>query len=203
MKVKDQVFYQIATNRDFKVGDKLHFGEEINGQSRIFDFSYNINGRPLYKLAYENANKGIFKDKKLTFELAKALSNYDLFMREIALENVRKEKFPNLPSRFFCMYLSEHKEEMMETFNKYRNINPKSFAVRNPGDFYQAIAVKVTGEVFFAKEVGIGREGISFNDYKKRAVEYWSQSQTSNEKTKEILFVGDAEVIEIIDELRP
>ena len=206
MKVKDQIFYQIATNRDFKVGDKLHFRDEINGQSRIFDFSYTLDGKPLHELAFKDSKKRMFRDKNLTFETAKALANYDLFMREIALEEVRKEKFPNLPSRFFCMYLSERKEDMMENFNKYKKYTSsksKNFAVRNQGDSYQAIAVKVTGEAFFCKGVGIGREGLSFNDYKKRAVEYWSQSQTSYEKTKGILFIGDAEVVEIFGEIRP
>ena len=154
MKVKDQIFYQIATNRNFKVGDKLYFGNEINGQSRIFNFSFNIDGKPLHELAFKDLKKRMFRDKNLTFEMAKALANYDLFMREIALEDVRKEKFPDLPSRFFCMYLSEHKEDMMETFDKYKKYTlsqSKNFAVRNPGDFYQAIAVKVTGEIFFSK----------------------------------------------------
>lgn len=42
--------------------------------------------------------------------------------------------------------------------------------------------------------------GLSFNEYIKEAVEYWSQDQNSNAATKEILFVGDVEVIEILKE---
>ena len=41
---------------------------------------------------------------------------------------------------------------------------------------------------------------MSFNEYMKEAVEYWSQDQNSNAATKEILFVGDVEVIEILKE---
>lgn len=46
--------------------------------------------------------------------MAIALQNYDLFMREIALEEVKQEKFPELPSRFRCMYLSESKEDVFK-----------------------------------------------------------------------------------------
>ena len=47
----------------------------------------------------------------------------------------------------------------------------------------------------YTQEVEIG---LSFNEYIKEAVEYWSQDQNSNAATKEILFVGDVEVIEIL-----
>lgn len=206
MKIKDQIYYHIATNRHFKVGDKVHFGNQPNGQARIFDFSYIKNGEPLHKLAFNNANRGIFKDKNLTFELSKALANYDLFVREIALEEVRKEKFPNLPSRFYCMFLSETKEDMLNTFNKYKKIKNsnkafKSLAVRNNDDTYQALSVKLNGEAFFVKDYHISREGISYNDYKKKAIEFWSQNQSSKNSTKEILFIGDAEIVEVLDEI--
>ena len=48
MKVKDKILYQVATDRNFKVGDKIHFGENFNGQTRIFDFSFNEEGIPLH-----------------------------------------------------------------------------------------------------------------------------------------------------------
>ena len=37
-KVKDLILYQVATDRNYKVGDKIYFGEKPNGQIKIFDF---------------------------------------------------------------------------------------------------------------------------------------------------------------------
>lgn len=117
MKVKNKIFYQVATNRNFKVGDRLHFGEETNGQMKIFNFSFNENGKPFHELGFKDAKKGIFKNKTLIYKLSNALANYDLYLRETALEEVRKEKFPNLPSRFKCMFLSETKEDALKNMD--------------------------------------------------------------------------------------
>lgn len=193
MKVKNKILYQVATNRDFKLGEKIHFGNETNGQMKIFDFSFNEYGKPLHELGFKKAKKGIFKNKNLEMKMAIALQNYDLFMREIALEEVRNEKYPNLPSRFKCMYLSETKEETLK--------NLEIMSKKGQGQF-QAIALKLCGELFYVKECGIGRLGVSFNEYKKLAEKFWSQNQHSAEKIKEILFVGDAEVVEILKEIK-
>lgn len=192
MKVKNKILYQVATNRNFKAGDKIHFGEDFNGQMKIFDFIFNENGKPFHELGFKSAKQGIFKNKDLTFKMSNALANYDLFMREIALEEVRKEKFPSRPSRFKCMYLSETQEEATK--------NWEAMAKKFPENQYQVVAVKLNGEAFYVKECGIGRPGISFNAYKLLAEKYWGQDQNSKEKTKEILFVGDAEIVEIMSD---
>lgn len=194
MKLKGKILYQVATNRNFKVGDKLHFGEEFNGQMKIFDFEFNENGESYRWLAFQHAEKGIFKNKELLYKLSNALSNYDLFMREIAVEQVRKEKFPSKPSRFKCMYLSDTKEVVLKNF--------ETMLKKTKGEniLYQAIAVKLNGEAFYARDVGLSRPGKSFNEYKQLAESYWGQNQKSTAPVKEILFVGDAEVVEVFAE---
>lgn len=193
-KVKDLILYQVATDRNYKVGDKVYFGETPNGQMKIFDFSFNKNGKPLHELGFKSANKGIFKNKQLQLDMAIALQNYDLFIREIALEKVRQEKFPELPSRFYCMYLSEYKEDALKNIDIMvnKNLNKK----------YQAVTVKLNGQIFCVKDFGIGRLGLSFNEYKKLAEKYWSQDQNSKTKSKEILFIGEAEIVEILKEFK-
>ncbi len=194
-KVKDLILYQVATDRNYKVGDKIYFGEDFNGQMKIFDFSFNQNGKPLHELGFKHAKKkGIFKNKQLEIDMALALQNYDLFMREIALEEVRKEKFPELPSRFKCMYLSECKEDV------FKNI--EIMANKKLNKTYQAVAVKLNGQIFCARDFGLRRPGVSFNEYKQLAEKYWSQDQKSKTKAKEILFVGEAEIVEILKEVK-
>ena len=159
--VKDLILYQVATDRNYKVGDKIYFGEKPNGQIKIFDFSFNKQGKPLHELGFKTAKKGIFKNKQLQLDMAIALQNYDLFMREIAMEEVRQEKFPELPSRFRCMYLSESKEDVFKNIDIMANKTLKKT--------YQAVAVKLNGKIFCVRDFSIGRPGLSFNEYKKLA----------------------------------
>ncbi len=193
-KAKDLILYQVATDRNYKVGDKIHFGETPNGQMKIFDFSFNQNGKPIHELGFKTAQKGIFKNKQLQMDMSIALQNYDLFMREIALEEVRKEKFPQLPSRFKCMFLSECKEDV------FKNID--IMAKKTSNKTYQAVAVKLNGQIFCVRDFGIGRPGLSFNEYKELAEKFWTQDQNSKTKAKEILFVGEAEIVEILKEIK-
>jgi len=193
MQVKDLILYQVATDRDYKVGDKLYFGESKNGQyNNCVNASFNSNGEPLHKLGFKHLKKGLFKDKKLILEMSKALNNYDFIMREFALEEVRREKFSHLPSRFSCMFLSDKEEVCLKNFN--------DFLKKDRGNIFQAIKVKVNGEVHFVKDYGVNRLGLSFNEYREEAVKYWSQDQNSTKETKEVLFVGEVEVLEILEE---
>lgn len=195
MKVENVVLYQVATDRNYKVGDKLKFGRKNNGQYyNVFGQSYQQDGVPLHKLGFISAQKGILKDKKILIELSKALQQYDFAFRELALEQVRKERFPKLPSRMKCMFLIDDKQACLNNLDIIANNAAKGLC--------QAVAVKLNGEVFYSKEFAIGRNGFSFNQYKEEAVKYWSQDQNSNEPTKEILFVGDAEIVEILKEIR-
>lgn len=60
MKVKDKIMYQVATDRNFKVGDMLHFGTELNGVGKrvMFD-SYAEPDFTVRELALEEARKAV------------------------------------------------------------------------------------------------------------------------------------------------
>lgn len=194
MQVKDLIFYQVATDRNYKVGDIIHFGDEPNGQEHnCLNLSFNKEGQPLHKIGFDNAKKGIFKNKNLILDLSKALSNYDFIMREFALEEVRKQQFSHLPSRFRCMFLSEDADTCLH--------NLQGFINRGAGSNLQAIKVRVNGEAHFVKDYGVSRLGLSFNEYKEEAIKYWGQDQHSPSTSKEILFTGDVEIVEILKEV--
>lgn len=59
--VKDLILYQVATDRNYKVGDKIYFGEKPNGQIKIFDFSFNQQGKPLHELGFKTAKRAFLK----------------------------------------------------------------------------------------------------------------------------------------------
>ena len=120
---------------------------------------------------------------------------YDVFVKELALEEVRESKFPDLPSRLHCMYLSIGKDIALQ------NIDSMSKNKEKNGKQFQAIAVKLNGKIFKAGKFYMTRESESYEYYKEKAYGYWSQKDLKDEEVKEILFEGVAEVVEILKEI--
>ena len=97
--VKDLILYQIATDRHFKVGDKIHFGQTNNRLAeRVYNSKEGLN-KSLARLGFDYVD-GKFKtdDKRMVELLSKALAERDLSIRELAMEEVRKQIAPELPS---------------------------------------------------------------------------------------------------------
>lgn len=193
MKVKNLIAYQIATDRHYKVGDKLLFGEEYNFQGQRVLGGARLEKKRTYDEGYSFVNsKKIFANKNLVLKLSKQLEEYDFTLRELAFEEVRKDDFSEYPSRLRGMFLIDNKEECLK--------NLKSFHHKGYGTFFQAVSVKLNGNVFYASSKNARRSGLSFDEYKKLAKEYWAQDQNSDLPINEILFEGKAEIIEILDE---
>ena len=200
MKVKDLILYQVATDRHYKVGDVLEFNKEtLNGQyNRVFNTDFRLNGtRPsdeMYSVAKRKFKK--FKTKDDVYSIAHILEYYDVAIKEIALEEVRKQFFPNLPSRLHCMYLSTSKDIAL------KNVKSMAESREKNGKHFQAVAVRLNGVIFKAGKVYVSREGKSYNYYKDKAIEYWKQKGLKDEEVKEVLFEGRAEIVEILAEYR-
>ena len=194
--VENIILYQVATDRNYKVGDVIEFSSELNGNGyRVYNSKFNDGKEAYHKVGFNYANsKKIFKNKNLIVNMSKSLSESDFVLRELAAEEVRKEKYPEYPSRLKCMFLSEKKETALE--------NLKDFYKSGKGKLFQAIAVELEGNLFYARSKGLQRNGSSYGEYLKIADEYWSQNQKSKEEAKEILFVGKAKVVEILKEMK-
>ena len=193
MKVKDLIMYQISTDRRYKVGDKLEFGKEYNFQGQRVLNGAKLEKRRTYDEGYSFVDsKKIFANKNLVLRLSEQLEEYDFTLRELAFEEVRKIEFKDYPSRLKCMYLIDNKESCLKNL---KNIHHKGH-----GTFFQVVAVKLNGNVFYATSKNVRRSGFSFNDYYEMAREYWSQDQKSNLPINEILFEGKAEIVEVIEE---
>ncbi len=195
--VKDLILYQVATDRFFKVGDKIKFDKTINnGQyQRVYNSPFQKENIRMSDFVYSHAKRKFFRLKRDDlYDIAHCLDFYDLTIRELAMEDVRKELYPNYPSRLHCMYLSISKDVVLENMKSMINSNEKK------GTFFQAIAVKLNGKIFKAGNAYMPRTGQSYNYYREKAIEYWSQSNIQDDKVKEILFEGEAEITEIFDE---
>lgn len=199
-KVKDLILYQVATDRGYKVGDVLNFDKKTeNGQyNRVFKSSFKLREVRLADEMYSVAKRKFkkFSSKNDIYEIAHKLEAYDVLVKEIALEEVRKEKFKDYPSRLHCMYLSINKEIAL------KNLKEMALSREKNGKNFQAVAVKLNGIIYKAGKVHMQREGESFAYYKEKALSYWSQNNVSDDEITEVLFEGKAEIVEILGEIK-
>ena len=195
MEVKDLVLYQVSTDRNYKIGEKLFFNKEkFNNQGkRVFNTKFYKDEKPIYKYGFDYAeSRRIIKDKNIIINLCKNLAESDFVLRELAMESVRNIFAPDAPSRLHCMFLTSRKEDVIKGVNEFHK---KGF-----GTNFQAIAVKLNGNIFISNH-GIGRQGKSFYEYINLSKSYWEQRYTDLSNADEILFEGEAEVVEIFKEV--
>ena len=81
-----QIYYHVVTDKPMKLGEELIFDERHH--SGVYERVYALKDKvdEIYK------NPDAYKNKELDHHLKVAL-------RELAMEEVRKEKYPEYPSR--------------------------------------------------------------------------------------------------------
>ena len=188
MKVNKEIFYHSNSGKELSVGDIIVF--DTNTHNRMYDEIYNNE----YKLNEIDANELLIdkkRNKELNFDEEEFLLvfntvNNDAFvMRELALEEVRKNKYQNYPSRLNCLYVTKEKEDAFE----WRNI-----LKRNKKQCKQVLTLECTGELFIGDGDLMKRQNLSYKKYLENAEKYWNQSTC---KIPEYLFYGTAKVISI------
>lgn len=191
-KVKNKIFYQVATNKSYKVGQILEFNKNTNNGQYLKTFRANSqfkDGRAADFLFRFGRKKLRFLKREDCFKLAHIIDDYDVALRDLAIEQVRMAKYPDYPSRLHCMYLSPDKQTAIDNLN--------NFIKRDGKGCFQVIAVKCSGNIFKV-EKNIERAGASFEEYLAEAEKFWEQKiKTANA----ILFEGIAEIVEIIKEI--
>lgn len=110
-------------------------------------------------------------------------------LRELALEKIRAEKYPNYPSRMACLYVSETIEEAEKWFDYFLSLGRPTF---------QIVKLKIEGNVFYgdAEKCFDGR--LTEEENLILAEKYWSNSDFNRSSIKEMLVDGDIEVVEIL-----
>ena len=188
MKVNKEIFYHANSGKKLVVGDVLIFNS--NTHNRMFDEVYNNE----YKLNEIDANELLINKKRnddtnlsvgeflLVF---KTINNDAFVLRELALEEVRKNKYPSYPSRLNCLYITKEKDGAFEWSNILK---------RNKKQCKQILTLECTGELFIGDGDLMKRQNLSYKNHLKNAENYWNQS-TCNEP--EYLFYGTAVVIAI------
>ena len=188
MKVNKEIFYHAYSGEKVNVGDVLVFNSGT--RNKMYDEVYNNE----YKIGEEDANELLINKKRNQersflideFELLLNTVNNDAFvLRELALEEVRKDKYPFYPSRLSCLYITKTKEEVTNWIKILK---------RNKKKCKQVLTLELTGEIFSFDGNLMKRQNVFYQKHLQNAELYWNSINSNN---SEILFYGEAKVIKI------
>ena len=148
-------------------------------------------GEDFIQIFYSNCSGGELNLNKENARVAFAYVGQTIrAIREVIVEMVRLQEFPDYPSRLSCLYAAKSYEDALkwnaifDTFNR---------------DVLQIVKLKVRGNYFEGDGNLLPKEdGASFSQKFKEAREYW-KGNVSND-LPELLINGRVEVIEIIDD---
>ena len=110
------------------------------------------------------------------------ISEYQILLREIVYEEIRRDYFNNLPSRTSCIWLC-----------KERHL--KFWQERLKGNNYKIFMIKVFGETFKTNNNMIVAPSESYEKMKEMAKKYWGYKEKIEKEDDEYLYVGKIQVI--------
>lgn len=173
--------YHVVTDRPMQVGQQIIFDEAHH--SGVYQ-------RVMEKLDIVNdiyANPEKYDAETLEHHTSVAL-------RELALEEVRKEKYPNYPSRMGCLYVSKSLEEAD---------NWGQFFARIGRPTYSIVKLEVQGNCFVGDATKCF-DGQPLEEENLRLAElYWENKPNEDGEPPicEMLVDGQIRVVEIVKEI--
>jgi hypothetical protein len=175
-----QIYYHVVTDQPIQIGDVLIFDD--NHHSGVYNRVYAY--KDIVDKIYQNPSA--YKDSKLDHHLKVAL-------RELAMEEVRKEKYPEYPSRLSSLYVSESFDDAQKWYDLFIELGRRTYSI---------VKVEVDGNIFVGDAYNCFDGTIDKNKNLELAENYWKyqKNQDGKEPIVEILASGKIKVIEIIKE---
>lgn len=191
MKIKNRILFHISRENNWKVEDKITSGErenpfwlkcknyspKINKDNHIITMFEMFDQNPSFEATQDSIDFLYQQLKNVSKETA-------FYIREQVFEEVRKEFYPQLPSRQKCLWLSE--EDQLPYW--------KSIVDNEQG---YLLTLELNGKVFCGDEYWLKADTFSSIEYVDRAKHYWS-GELSSIPRKEYLFHGQGIIKEII-----
>jgi len=175
------IVYHVVTDRPMQVGQKIIFDESHHSgvYQRVMEKAECV--RKIY------ANPERYIAKELEHHTSVAL-------RELALEEVRKEKYPFYPSRMSCLYVSKTYEEAEKWGDFFVKIGRPTYCI---------VKLEVNGNCFFGDATKCFDGQTDEAENKKLAERYWSnpQNEEAENEVCEILVDGEITVVEVVKEI--
>jgi hypothetical protein len=127
-----------------------------------------------------------FNPEETIKELDRALKDYLILVREWIFEEIRKEFFPNLPSRQRCLFVIPND---VQSLNYWRNTLGKNGNI---------LKLELTGKLHRANQLHLDLTTDNLDHIRGKAFKYWAGASGSNSAEDEYLFEGFAKVLEIV-----
>ena len=171
--------YHVVTDRPMAVGQHIIF--DVNHHSGVYS--------RVIALADVAADVYAHPDKyPLPLE-----HHLDVALRELAMEEVRRERYPQYPSRMACLYVSRELEESRRWGEFFARIGRPTYAI---------VELKINGRVFLGNACNCFDGTPDKEDNLARAERYWQNlPNEDDEYIWEMLVDGDIEVIRVVEEI--
>ena len=175
------IFYHVVSDVPKQAGQRFVLDEKHpNG---VYDRVYAQMG--IVEDIYKNPEK--YEGVELSHEVKVAL-------RELALEKVRKEKYPRHPSRMAALYVSRTFEEAERWGEYFARIGRPTYGVAR---------IEVDGNCYYGDAYKCFDGTISEEENLRLAEIYWRNgpNEDGHEPIIEVLADGDIKIVEIVKEI--
>lgn len=194
MKEDELYVYHIVTRKKMSLGQIINFDK--NQKNTLYSFFFekeqlNSKGEDFIQILKGHyTNDGLNLNKENAQVAMKYVDLTIRSIREVVVEMVRLQEYPEYPSRLSCLYATKSYEDALKWKELFNSYNRKVL---------QIVKLRVIGNSFEGDGNLLPKEdGSPFAQKIKQAREYWN-GNVKNE-LPEILINGKIEVVEIIDE---
>lgn len=171
--------YHVVCDRPLSVGQKIRFDE--NNRSGVYQRVMALSDTAADALAHP---------EKYPLPLEHRL---DVALRELAMEQVRREKYPEYPSRMACLYVSTELAPAKEWAAYFARLGRPTYAIAE---------LDVSGRSFIGDAINCFDGTTDQADNLVRAERYWQNVPNGEgEPIREMLVDGDIRVIRIVEEI--
>ncbi|WP_229521417.1 DUF2441 domain-containing protein [Paenibacillus monticola] len=186
--------YHIVTRKKMDLGQIISFDK--NKRNTLYHFFFekeqmNSKGEDFIQILHDHyTNDGLTMDKENADVAIKYVGQTIRAIREVIVEMIRLQEYPEYPSRLSCLYAAKSYEDALkwkELFDSYYR------------KVLQIVKLRVIGNIFEGDGNLLPKEdGIPFSRKIEQARKYWKGN--INNELPELLINGKIEVVEIIDE---
>lgn len=194
MQESERYVYHLVTGKRMALGQIISF--DSNQKNSLYQFFFekerlNSKGEDFIRIMEGHYTAdGLQLDKENAEVAAKYVGQTIRAIREVIVEMVRLQEYPEYPSRLSCLYAAKSYQDALrwkDIFDSYHR------------RVLQLVKLRVTGAIFEGDGSLLPKEdGVPFSRKIEQAREYW-QGNIHNE-LPELLINGRIEVVEIMEE---
>ncbi|WP_456279295.1 DUF2441 domain-containing protein [Bacillus sp. AK128] len=194
MEKNEQYVYHLVTRKHMSLGQVINFDKDQKNTLYHFFFDkeqLNPKGEDFIQILYGHySNEGLNMNKENADVAIRYVGQTIRAIREVIVEMVRLQEFPEYPSRLSCLYAAKSYEDALKWKELFDSYNRKVL---------QIVKLRVNGNYFEGDGNLLPKEdSVPFSKKIEQAREYWKGNKRND--LPELLINGKIEVVEIIND---